>query len=235
MSGPDCDNVSDNRDTNQEKSWVPIVGVSIIVFLMIVQLGAALVSLNNDTNVEIVFFVAISIAISVLLINFPGVLSFRKISLPVAMTAIAAGAFLPALILLAPHHNSDYLVNFTSKDLTHRIIYMIFSCVLFPVTEEIYFRGLLFPISASRIGYGIAAVMSVTLFALYHMQSAHLIGLALQGIIYTWLMYRTRSVYACILGHSVIIYLFRHFLSQEVIEPVYRRAGLLWLFEPASL
>lgn len=187
---------------SRSKGWVLPISKSMLVFILIFLLGATIIPLDNDIKTKFVFFVAISTATVVLFLQFPGVLHLRKMSLSIAVTAIMAGAALPALSLFVPL-NSRYLENFTSLTFPQQVAYVVFSWALFPVVEEIYFRGLVFPIGASRMGDVAGAVLSVTLFVLYHLRTTGLSGLAVQGAIYTWLRYRNDNVSPSILAHSI--------------------------------
>lgn len=193
---------TDNATVLYEKNRVLPVCASVCVFFIIGLLGATIIPLDNDINAKFVFFVAISVATAFLLVKFPSVLCFRKMFLPTIVTAIAAGVALPAMSLMVPL-NTKYLENFTSLTFPEQIAYMVFAWVLFPVVEEIYFRGFLFPISAGRLGNAVGAVLSIVLFVLYHMKSTGMMGLAVQGAIYTWLRHRYGSVSPSILAHSI--------------------------------
>src|SRR6185369_7890718 len=184
------------------KSWFHSVCKSILTFLLILFLGASIIPLDNDIKTKFVFFVAICVATTFLCFQFPKVLSVQRMSLLTTVTAIVAGATLPALSLLAPV-NTKYLENFTSLTFSQQAAYVVFAWALFPVAEEIYFRGLLFPVTAGRMGYSAGAILSVLLFVLYHMRTSGLAGLAVQGAIYTWLRYRNNSVSPSMLAHSV--------------------------------
>jgi membrane protease YdiL (CAAX protease family) len=126
--------------------------MSILTFLLILFLGASIIPLDNDIKTKFVFFVAICVATTFLYFQFPRVLSVQRMSLLTTVTAIGAGATLPALSLIAPV-NTKYLENFTSLTFSQQAAYVVFAWALFPVVEEIYFRGLLFPVTASRMGY----------------------------------------------------------------------------------
>lgn len=196
------DITTDHTTLLHEKNWISPVCASILIFLLIGLLGATIIPLDKDLNAKFVFFVAISVATVFLLVKFPSVLCFRKMFLPTIVTAIAAGVALPATSLMVPL-NTKYLENFTSLTFPEQIAYMVFAWVLFPVVEEIYFRGFLFPISAGRLGNAAGAVLSIALFVLYHMKSTGMMGLAVQGAIYTWLRHRYGSVSPGILAHSI--------------------------------
>jgi len=176
--------------------------MSILTFLLILFLGASIIPLDNDIKTKFVFFVAICGATTFLYFQFPRVLNVQRMSLLTTVSAILAGATLPALSLLAPV-NTKYLENFTSLTFSQQAAYVVFAWALFPVAEEIYFRGLLFPVTAGRMGYSAGAILSVLLFVLYHMRTSGLAGLAVQGAIYTWLRYRNNSVSPSMLAHSV--------------------------------
>jgi membrane protease YdiL (CAAX protease family) len=94
-----------------------------------------------------------------------------------------------------------YLNHFYSYELFGRIVYAIILCVIFPVVEEIYFRGLLLPVISLRFGVGNGAILSVIIFILYHMTSKGVLSLALLGGVSTWLVIRTKTIISSIAMH----------------------------------
>jgi len=72
-----------------------------------------------------------------------------------------------------------------------------------PVAEETFFRGFVFPGMGKRFGYGWGAMLSALLFALSHFDPGALVPIFFLGLLLVWLYVKTRSVWACILAHSL--------------------------------
>jgi len=83
----------------------------------------------------------------------------------------------------------------------------IFGVTIAPFFEELFFRGLLYPVLYRRTGFFAAAVITSVLFAFTHEgQLAHawapLLVLFIVGMVLTWVRARTQSVACSFLVHS---------------------------------
>jgi membrane protease YdiL (CAAX protease family) len=70
-----------------------------------------------------------------------------------------------------------------------------------PLTEEVFFRGFLFPGFVKKWGVLAGIIVSSALFALSHGALAALIPIFLTGIIFSWIYYRTNSICPTIAAH----------------------------------
>jgi membrane protease YdiL (CAAX protease family) len=84
-----------------------------------------------------------------------------------------------------------------SHDSVHRVVFILIVCVIAPVIEEIYFRGLLFPITSLHLGTRVGALLSAVLFILGHLS----LGILFAAAIYTLLVYRYRSIFPSVFAH----------------------------------
>ncbi|SRR6266702_337003 len=184
------------------KDWLSTIFISLLIIIIVIILTAisGLIA-DHDFNAQgFAVFIALSAASVFITSRFPKVLSFHRISLSMAAIAILAGV---AIELIPGGSGSIHLVPYMAYGLSGRIIFIIIICLLLPIIEEIYFRGLLYPIISRYIGYKAAALITVTLFTLSHNPSlSEVLLLALSGGLYTWLVHRTGSIISGILAHS---------------------------------
>lgn len=164
------------------------------------MVGALLFNANDDNQSSLVSVIALSIASIFLALRFPGMLALRRISLEMTTISILAGI---AINLIPAGSGTTHLLPYLSYGLSNKIVFIVFICFLLPVIEEIYFRGLLYPIISKYIGFKAAALITVTLFILGHSPSlSEVLLLGLSATLYTWLVHRTGSVISGILAHS---------------------------------
>ena len=71
-----------------------------------------------------------------------------------------------------------------------------------PLTEEIFFRGFVFPGLAPRLGVGWAMVASAAIFGLFHLSPGVLIPIFITGMLLAWLYWRTGSLWPSIFAHA---------------------------------
>lgn len=199
MFNPCQNNIRDYNNSTGTKGGLSSVFISLLIFIVLAGIGGLFT--DRDFNAQaFAVFIALSMASVYLSFRFPKVLSFHRISL--SMTAIAV--LVAAAIKLGPFGSgSDHLAPYMAYDLSGRFIFIIFLCLLLPIIEEIYFRGLLYPIISRYFGYRAGALITVTLFTLCHCPSLNeVLLIALSGAFYTWLVHRTGSVIPGILAHS---------------------------------
>lgn len=74
--------------------------------------------------------------------------------------------------------------------------------VLAPLSEELYFRGFVYPVFRSRLGVWPAVAISSCLFAVLHYDLVRFVPIAIGGAFFALFCERTRSLYPAILAHS---------------------------------
>jgi len=74
--------------------------------------------------------------------------------------------------------------------------------VLAPVSEELYFRGMVYPTVRARFGPAIGMVLSALFFGLLHFDLYRLIPITVLGVILAYFYERTHSLLASIVAHS---------------------------------
>lgn len=75
--------------------------------------------------------------------------------------------------------------------------------VLAPVSEELYFRGFLYPALKKRIGRIPAVIIANSFFGILHFDLLRFIPITLGGIWLTFLYERTGTIYTPIIAHAV--------------------------------
>ena len=113
-------------------------------------------------------------------------------------------------------HGSDRLPSELgiSKSTAALVAATVFVCVIAPIAEEFFFRGFMFGalrrlrivVAGRYLGPWVAAVLTGILFGLAHTGSANpqfLVPLGLLGFTLCLLRWRTRSLYPCMVLHSV--------------------------------
>jgi membrane protease YdiL (CAAX protease family) len=95
------------------------------------------------------------------------------------------------------------------------LLAFVLTCVVAPLVEEIYFRGVLFqgmlgkklPRSVGWLGatsgFWVSAAVSAAIFGIYHQLLATLIPLTLAGLILAWVYWQSRSLWGSISVHAV--------------------------------
>ena len=75
--------------------------------------------------------------------------------------------------------------------------------LLGPLSEEVFFRGFMFPGLMGWMGVRGAAIASSLLFALAHGQLNLIVPIFVTGMLLAWLYYRTGSVWSCFAAHAM--------------------------------
>ena len=106
---------------------------------------------------------------------------------------------------------------FTSEGkLVERIFLLV---VVAPVTEELFFRGIILRGLLARHGPVLAVGLSSLLFALVHLNPWQFISAFWLGVVLGWFYLRTGSINICILGHAVSNGVFVFFSSVQTNIP----------------
>jgi membrane protease YdiL (CAAX protease family) len=78
---------------------------------------------------------------------------------------------------------------------------LVAGVVIAPVVEEVFFRGFLFAGLWKKYSWQMAAVISSALFGFIHVQATAIIPIFLLGYIFSYLYYRSHSIWPGILMH----------------------------------
>jgi len=190
-----------NQEATANNGSLSVISVSIIVYMIILLMGFILLPIESNAQ-SFGMVVGLVMATAVLVIRFPRVLSFHRPTVANLTIAIIAGSCLQIIAWSAPINNKS-LGDWTSYDPLNKIVFGVFLCLLFPLVEEIYFRGLIFPIASLRLGKLVGATFSIILFTLYHMtiNSDKCVSYVVIGGISIWLVNRSGTIIPSILMH----------------------------------
>ena len=85
----------------------------------------------------------------------------------------------------------------------YMVLTSIFSVVISPIIEEIFFRKQIFGILLKKYSPAVAIVLSSALFACAHFRIYDIGALFVSGLLYSFVYYKTKSLEASILLHSL--------------------------------
>ena len=83
------------------------------------------------------------------------------------------------------------------------ILLLIVGAILVPIVEEIYFRGMVYPVFKRRWGIAAGMIISGAFFSLLHFDMLRFLPLLLGGIGLAYIYERSGSLFACILAHGL--------------------------------
>lgn len=91
----------------------------------------------------------------------------------------------------------------TAKTKWEMAIPFIVASLFAPVSEELYFRGFLYPTLRRKIGAGWGLIVTSLIFGGLHFDLVRMIPLTFGGIWLNWLYEKSGSIYTSIVAHSV--------------------------------
>jgi len=171
------------------------IAASISAFIGLTIIGGLTLP-SGSLAWKILGAVALATASVILISVVSGVNTFSRTKPKIIAVAIAA---VVAVHLIRWHvkPEMDWINEIRSHSIFWQILLISTICVISPIFEEIYFRGLLFPIIGNYLGPKVGAVISGAAFLGLHLS----FGVFLATIIYTLLAYFSRSVYPSIAAH----------------------------------
>lgn len=88
-----------------------------------------------------------------------------------------------------------------------------------PLSEELYFRGFVYPVLRSRVGVNLGIIITACFFAALHLDPVRFLPLALGGAFLTYFREKTESLYPSIIAHSVwnVVMTFFAFYSGQLL------------------
>lgn len=155
-------------------------------------------------------------------LSLKGIISFRQKLSPKSFLIWLIGGILVSLLIYIPlypvglylresvfswlpewYFNYSYGISDTRLLASIFLIAIPIDGILGPVVEELFFRGYLLP----RMSYlkGWAPILNGTLFGLYHFWQPHnLIALIAVGIVFSYVVWKTKNVYLGIAIHCTL-------------------------------
>lgn len=102
------------------------------------------------------------------------------------------------------HNSGDYYSGFAPG--LGMVLMIINLLVLAPISEEIGFRGIIYTRSESGSSTPIPVIVSSLLFGVMHLSAGGIllvIGAFMMGFVFSFIFFKTKSLYACIVAHSI--------------------------------
>lgn len=121
-----------------------------------------------------------------------------------------AGMSIANLLFVAPFVDSDYenpqieaITGGGALSNSDLFLLMILVAVVAPFAEELFFRGMLYPLLRQRWSMWPAIVINGLLFSLIHLLPPLLPGLFVVGMVLAWVRERSGSLIPCIMLHAL--------------------------------
>lgn len=115
-------------------------------------------------------------------------------------TAVLANAIMMALLSLLGNLNIPELP--TATNASEYILLMFIISISAGICEEVFFRGFILP-GYEGLGAKKAIIISSILFGVFHFNIYNLLGPIVLGLVFSYLVILTDSLYAGIIGHIV--------------------------------
>jgi membrane protease YdiL (CAAX protease family) len=143
----------------------------------------------------------------------PAMFGLRPVKLgkAVGWTLIAYGGYwLCSAILLAifgqPPEQDIVRDLKETEDTAVLVGFAVLTCLIAPVAEELFFRGFLFSVLASRVGVAAGALLTGGIFGLIHLPGSPLLGVAVLvafGALLCVVYWKTGSLIPCMALHAL--------------------------------
>ncbi len=131
-------------------------------------------------------------------------------ALPLLVLVQFVGMAVANLLLVLPFAGSSYenpqieaITSGGTLSGTDLWLLMILIAVVAPLAEELFFRGMLYPLLRRRWSLWPAILLNGLLFALIHVLPPLLPGLFLVGVVLAWVREKSGSIVPCILLHAL--------------------------------
>lgn len=228
---PDCDDIIPTKapvgkeHEFKAKSYPGIlqaIWLLVLLFLIFIVVGISIVTLSRILHVErhtIVLSVPL-ISMGIMVVygfkktnaSCSGVFPFRSfpvvLLIPLVLTMIGVSIIgseidnLFRTVFPIPEEIAAILTDIARARIgLWRTI--LFTVILVPLVEEMFFRGLVLRGFLSRYGVAKAIIVSALLFAVAHRNPWQFFGAAIGGTILAWVFVNTRSLLPCIFFHAL--------------------------------
>jgi len=222
------DSINNNTDAHNF-NFVPwkiaqvILGITTFLAGMLILLGFYSVIIDSDANVNITLIIIAlgSGAIMLLAAWFFGpfwsALSISTLGFRIPTGSFSTNIWLMTVVLLGSLGMSIvYTVTLSllgiemvevpiDKDtLSNRllIVLLILISLWGPLAEEVFFRGFVFSGLLPRIGFTWALLLTSLIFSVVHLDPKVMVPIFISGVLFTWLYYRTNSIWSSFVVHS---------------------------------
>jgi membrane protease YdiL (CAAX protease family) len=101
---------------------------------------------------------------------------------------------------IAPPTAFNALIN-QNKFTISEIVYLLFTCIIIPISEEILFRYYYYNIVRNRYGVFVGVIISNLLFVGVHFNHPNPLFIVFQGILFTYIYEKSNSIWSSIIVH----------------------------------
>ncbi|MEW6623947.1 MAG: type II CAAX endopeptidase family protein [Bacillota bacterium] len=116
---------------------------------------------------------------------------------------VVVGIIMESILPMKPDLQPFAQLVMEAKDRRDLISLFVIGSILAPIGEEVYFRGLVYPVFKNKWGVGFGMILSGIFFALLHFDIIRFFPLALGGIGLAYIYEKTGSLFACMIAHGL--------------------------------
>lgn len=197
--------------------WTPLLFVLIYVGVSSVQSLLVLLVDKILSSEQVLFYSLdmssflgkIDLLIALLIIHkfiipFDVNLFSLKLKIKELLLSVLLAGILVSITLLIVYYlfempkENFYINNYT------RVIDLIGLCLLAPILEELFYRGVLFKTLSTRYSFILSALYSSLIFSLMHMSLRNLLPTFITGFAMCCVLKKTNNIVYCIIIHMII-------------------------------
>lgn len=116
---------------------------------------------------------------------------------------VFAGLIMELILPVKPSLQPFAQLVLEAKGYNDLIILLFIGAILAPIGEEIYFRGMVYPVFKKKWGLAAGMAISGIFFALLHFDILRFFPLLLGGIGLAYIYEKSGSLFACMLAHGL--------------------------------
>jgi len=119
------------------------------------------------------------------------------------ITVVFTGLIIELILPVEPYLQPFAEIVLGAMGYSDLIMLLIIGAVLVPIGEEIYFRGMVYPVFKKKWGLAAGMIFSGVFFSLMHFDALRFVPLLLGGIGLAYIYERSGSLFACMLAHGL--------------------------------
>lgn len=116
---------------------------------------------------------------------------------------VTAGVIIELIFPFKPTLQPFAKLVLEAKDFSDLIVLLFMGSVLAPIGEEIYFRGMVYPVFKERWGLLAGMIISGIFFGLLHFDVLRFFPLFLGGVGLAYIYEKSNSLFSCMLAHGL--------------------------------
>ena len=189
-----------------------ITSVSIMILFFVICI-ASTVFINTNKAYEVLCIEFIYLSGIIYLYKKHPIDFAKEYHKPLLAKYTIIGLFIGLLILLLSFLEYYFLseqsqapsvsVNENNHIFVLNLVNIISACIIIPISEEILFRYYFFNIIRIKYGLYVGGAISILLFVGIHYFNPELLPIAIQGLLYTYVYYKSDSIFSSIILHII--------------------------------